>query len=148
LKRRAHARGRSHSKRPISKRPPSWCTYTPDEVEALVVKLGRQMIPPSMIGVILRDQYGIPLVKNITGKTVTEILREHNLEPSLPEDLANLLKKAERLKKHLEVHKSDGSNKRALQLIESKIHKLAKYYKRIGRLPEDWSYKAAILSAG
>ncbi|MEM2740123.1 MAG: 30S ribosomal protein S15 [Candidatus Bathyarchaeia archaeon] len=147
MKKRAHARGRSHSKRPISKRSPSWCTYTPDEVEALVVKLGRQMTPPSMIGVILRDQYGIPLVKNITGKSVTEILREHGLEPNIPEDLASLLKKAERLKKHLDVYKSDGSNKRALQLIESKIHKLAKYYKSIGRLPEDWSYKTAILSA-
>lgn len=147
MKKRAHAHGKSHSTRPIAKRPPPWCNYKPEEVEALVVKLGKDMIPPSMIGIILRDQYGIPLVKHITGKSITEILKEHGLAPSIPEDLANLLKKATRLRRHLEIHKKDTSNKRALQIIEAKIHRLSKYYKSIGRLPQNWTYKAVVLSA-
>ncbi|RLI28691.1 30S ribosomal protein S15 [Candidatus Bathyarchaeota archaeon] len=147
MKRRAHAHGRSHSTRPATKRPPPWCNYKPEEVEALVVKLGKDMVPPSMIGIILRDQYGIPLVKHITGKTVTEILREHGLAPQIPEDLMNLLRKAARLKRHLETHKSDTANKRALQLIEAKIYRLSRYYKEKGLLPRDWRYKTAVLSA-
>ncbi|MEM2239718.1 MAG: 30S ribosomal protein S15 [Candidatus Bathyarchaeia archaeon] len=147
LKRRAHAHGKSHSTRPIAKRPPPWCNYKPEEVEALVVKLGKDMIQPSMIGTILRDQYGIPLVKQITGKTVMEILEEHGLAPNIPEDLTNLLRKATRLRRHCESHRKDKSNKRALQIIEAKIYRLSKYYKSIGRLPQDWTYKAVVLSA-
>ena len=29
-----HSRGQSHSTRPVSKRPPPWCQYSPEEVEA------------------------------------------------------------------------------------------------------------------
>lgn len=146
MKRRAHARGTSHSTRPIAKRPPPWCNYKPEEVEALVIKLGKDMIPPSMIGTILRDQHGIPLVKHITGKTVMEILEEHGLASNIPEDLTNLLRKATILRRHCENHRKDKSNKRALQIIEAKIYRLSKYYKSIGRLPQDWTYKAVVLS--
>ncbi|MEM2455020.1 MAG: 30S ribosomal protein S15, partial [Candidatus Bathyarchaeia archaeon] len=58
-------KGRSHSTRPVGKRPPAWCKYTPEEVVALVVKLAKEGNSPSKIGVILRDQYGIPLIKSI-----------------------------------------------------------------------------------
>ena len=142
----AYARGRSRSTRPVSKRPPGWCKYTPEEVEALVVKLAREGKPPSLIGVILRDQYGIPLVKPITGKSILQILQEHNLAPRIPEDLYNLMRKAARLRRHLEKNRKDYSNKRALQIIESKIHRLSKYYKRKGILPEDWKYKYELIA--
>ena len=133
-------KGKSHSIRPVTKRPPSWCRYTPEEVEALVIKLAKEGYPPSQIGTILRDQYAIPLVKPITGKSITEILKEANLAPSIPEDLQNLLRKAARLHAHLEKHRKDLHNKRALQLIESKIHRLSEYYKERGVLPENWKY--------
>jgi len=130
-------KGKSHSTRPVSKRPPSWCSYTPEEVEALVVKLAEEGHPPSMIGIILRDQYGVPLVKPITGKSITQILREKGLLKPIPEDLENLLRKAARLRAHLEKHRKDYHNKRALQLIEARIHRLEKYYKRKGVIPAD-----------
>jgi SSU ribosomal protein S15P len=41
---------------------PTWIQYTPDEVEQLAVELARRGFLPSQIGLILRDQYGIPLV--------------------------------------------------------------------------------------
>ena len=139
-------KGRSHSTRPVSKRPPTWCRYTAEEVEALVIKLAKEGHSPSKIGTILRDQYGIPLVKPIMGKTVTQILKDAELAPSLPEDLENLLKKASRLYVHLEKNRKDQPNKRALQLIESRIYKLSRYYRREGVLPPDWKYKAKTAS--
>jgi len=139
-------KGKSHSTRPVSKRPPSWCKYQPEEVEALVIKLAKEGNPPSRIGTILRDQYAIPLVKPITGKTITEILKEAELAPTIPEDLGNLLKKAARLAVHLEKNRKDLHNKRALQLIEAKIYKLSRYYKREGILPQNWKYEPKISS--
>ncbi|MEM3626588.1 MAG: 30S ribosomal protein S15 [Candidatus Bathyarchaeia archaeon] len=139
-------KGKSHQIRPVSKRPPSWCKYQPEEVEALIIKLAKEGNTPSRIGTILRDQYAIPLVKPITGKTITEILKNAGLAPTIPEDLAHLLKKAEDLVTHLERNKKDLHNKRALQLIEAKIHKLSKYYKREGILPQSWKYEPKIAS--
>ncbi|MGQ9542878.1 MAG: 30S ribosomal protein S15 [Candidatus Bathyarchaeia archaeon] len=139
-------RGKSGSTRPISKKSPSWCKYLPEEVEALVVKLAKQGNTPSMIGNILRDRYGIPLVKPLTGKSISEILRESKLSPSIPEDLQVLLGKAESLAKHLQKNRQDHVNKHSLTLIESKIHRLVNYYKARGVLPQDWKYTPAAAS--
>ena len=139
-------KGRSHQTRPVAKRPPTWCRYTPEEVEALVIKLAKDGHPPSKIGTILRDQHGIPLTKPIIGRTISRILKEAELAPSLPEDLETLLRKAARLRVHLDKNKKDLHNKRALQLIEARIHKLSRYYKRKGSLPPDWKYEAKAAS--
>ncbi|MEM2896632.1 MAG: 30S ribosomal protein S15 [Candidatus Bathyarchaeia archaeon] len=139
-------KGKSGSIRPIAKRPPPWCKYTPEEIETLVVKLAKEGHTESNIGVILRDVHGIPLVKPITGKTIGQMLREAGLSPKIPEDLNSLLKKATKLRKHLEKNKRDYSNKRAITLIESKIHRLEKYYKSKGYLPADWKYKPSVAS--
>ena len=139
-------KGVSHSSRPVGKRPPAWAKYTPEEVDSLVIKLAREGNNSSRIGVILRDQYGIPLIKPIAGKSIAEIMRQGNLAPSIPEDLEVLLKKASRLAVHLERNRKDKYNVRALQSVEAKIHKLAKYYKHEGALPADWKYEAKTAS--
>jgi small subunit ribosomal protein S15 len=133
-------KGISHQTRPITKRPPVWCRYTSDEVEALIVKLSKEGYSPSMIGIVLRDQYGVPLAKPITGKSVTDVLKERKLYSSLPEDLENLLRKATRLHVHLDKNNVDLHNKRSLQIVEAKIYKLSRYYKKCGVLPADWKY--------
>jgi small subunit ribosomal protein S15 len=131
----------------VSKRAPAWCKYKPEEVEAMIIKLAKEGHPPSKIGTILRDQHGIPLSKALTGKTITRILTGAKLASSLPEDFENMVKMATRLRGHLEKNAKDLHNKRALQIVEAKIHKLTKYYKRKGVLPPDWKYepKAASL---
>ncbi|MEM2871364.1 MAG: 30S ribosomal protein S15 [Candidatus Caldarchaeum sp.] len=131
-------RGRSSSTRPLSKLPPSWVKLTAEEVEGLVVKLAKEGLPPSRIGVVLRDQYAVPLVKSITGKTITQILDENNLRTPIPEDLSHLLEMIRRMRLHLQKHKSDGYNIHRLQLVESKVRRLTKYYKRRGLLPPDY----------
>ncbi|HIQ50834.1 MAG TPA: 30S ribosomal protein S15, partial [Nautiliaceae bacterium] len=44
----------------------------------------------------------------------------------------------------LENHPKDLHSKRGLQLIESKIKRLVKYYKRKKVLPENWKYTPEI----
>jgi small subunit ribosomal protein S15 len=137
-------KGKSHQIRPVSKRPPNWCKYQPEEVEGLIIKLAKGGNPPSRIGTILRDQYAIPLSKPITGKTVKQVLKEADLSLAIPEDLGNLLKKAQSLAVHLDKNRTDLMNKRSLQVLEAKIHKLSRYYKRKGALPANWKYEPKI----
>lgn len=137
-------KGKSESKRPPKSVSLNWVPMKKEEVEELVVKLGKRGIPPSQIGMILRDEHGIPLVKRITGKKITEILEEHGIAPKIPEDLMALINKAYRIRKHLEEHRKDFHAKRGLILTESKIWRLTKYYKRIGKIPQDWHYSPEI----
>jgi len=125
----------------VGRRPPAWCRYQPEEVENLVVKLAKEGNSPSKIGIILRDQHGVPLVKPIVGKSILEIMKENELAPSIPEDLETLHRKATRLQAHLDKNGTDKYNKAALQNLEAKIRNLAEYYKRTGMLPKDWEYK-------
>ncbi len=134
----ARRRGKSGSKKPLTKA--TWVEYSPEEVEQLVCKLAKEGYPPAKIGLILRDQYGIPSVRDITGKKILKILKEHALAPKIPEDLFNLLKRAVNLRKHLEIHKKDLHSRRGLEQIENKIRRLAEYYIRKGVLPKDWKY--------
>jgi small subunit ribosomal protein S15 len=92
----------------------------------------------------LRDEYAIPLVKPILGKKITKVFDENNIKLDMPEDLNQLVQKAVGLQKHLRVHNSDHRNVRSLELIEAKIHRLSRYYKRIGKLQKNWKYAAVI----
>lgn len=135
-------KGQSHSTRPARAGPPKWLKLdiSPSDIELLVVELAKKGYPPSMIGIVLRDQFGIPLVKQVIGKKVEEILEKHGIKLVVPEDLFNLMKRAVNLRRHLEEHPKDYHSKRGLIEIESKIHRLVKYYKRVGKLPPDWEY--------
>src|SRR5436309_3875165 len=79
-------RGSSGSTRPVSRRPPSWFKYEPEEIEALVVRLGKEGNSPSIIGQILRDRYGVPLVSQVAGKRLEQLLPMET-RPTIPEDL-------------------------------------------------------------
>lgn len=135
-------KGESHSTRPARAGSPKWLKLdmSPSDIELLVVELAKKGYPPSVIGIILRDQFGIPLVKQVIGKKVEEILEKHGIKLVVPEDLYNLIKKAVNLRRHLEEHPKDYHSKRGLIEVESKIHRLVKYYKRVGKLPPDWKY--------
>jgi len=66
------------------------------------------------------------------------------LSPEIPEDLFFLIKKSMNIRKHLEKNKNDKDSKFRLILIESKIHRLARYYKTSKQLPLDWKYENSI----
>lgn len=140
----AHTHGKSHSIRPTSKNAPTWITQNQGELSALVVQLSKEGLTPSQIGINLRDEYGIALIKSTTGKTITKILLENNIKEEIPEDLDQLIRKAIGLQKHIKAHNSDRINVRSLELIEAKIHRLSKYYKRVGKMRKNWKYAAVI----
>lgn len=74
------------------------------------------------------------------------ILREIGLGPSIPEDLWHLVKKAVAVRKHLETNRKDRDSKFRLILIESRIHRLARYYKTKQQIPPTFKYDAATAS--
>ncbi|XP_050946566.1 40S ribosomal protein S13-like [Cucumis melo] len=90
------------------------------------------------IGVILRDSHGTAQVKSVTGNKILRILKAHGLAPEIPEDLYHLIKKAVSIRKHLERNMKDKDSKFRLILVESRIHRLARYYKKTKKLPPVW----------
>ncbi|MFH0928826.1 MAG: 30S ribosomal protein S15 [Candidatus Aenigmatarchaeota archaeon] len=132
-------RGRSGSKKPAT--PAKWVTLSDKEVERLVVKFRKEGMEASKIGLLLRDQYGIPSVKDITSKTVMQIIEENNLLSKIPEDLLNLYERAVNLRDHMGKNKKDYTSKHGLELLESKIRRLIKYYAKNNKLPKGFKYE-------
>ena len=136
--------GKAGSKKPEDKTPKPWLTYTKEEIEQLIIKLAKSGNQSAKIGGILRDSYGVPGVKDITGKRIAKIIADNKLNPKLPEEITNLMKRYLLITKHIEVNKQDMTAKRGLLITESKIRRLTKYYKRKGVLSEGWHYNKEI----
>ena len=127
---------------------PEWVTFSNEEIEEMILKFNKEGKTTSEIGIILRDQYGIPKVKDVTGERITEILKRSDQAGDYPEDLMNLIRRAVNIRDHLEDNPKDLHSKRGLTIIESRIRKLASYYVSEGELPEGWRYnpeQAALL---
>ncbi len=139
---RMHSRkkGKSGSIRPLKKDKKIFASYSKAEIEQLIVKLAKSGNTASSIGLILRDTYGIPDVFHAVGKSIVRILAEHKLAGNMPEDLRALIKKDIVLMKHAKNYKKDIFVKRGLLLTFSKINRLSGYYKREGKLSQDWKY--------
>lgn len=134
-------KGKSGSKKPVEKKA-DWVTYKPAEIEGIIVKLAKAGMGSAQIGLVLRDQYGIPNTKMFTNTKIAKIMKEKDLYPKeLPEDMFNLVRRAVNLYNHLEKNKHDYTSKRGYEITESKIRRLAKYYKTKGRLPLDWKWR-------
>jgi small subunit ribosomal protein S15 len=122
---------------------PAWVPLNKDEIEDIIIKMGKDGVASARIGLLLRDQHAVPDVKLATGRTVQDILIENDLQPTIPDDLVALMRTAINLQTHLQENRKDLANKRNLQMVESKIRRIMKYYKREGRLPADWQYSIA-----
>ena len=129
--------GSSGSKKPLEESKPDWVDYDEEEVTELVLKLRDEGLQPAQIGLRLRDQYGIPSVEQITDKSVTEILEDNDASLELPEDLQNLLNKAE----DIEDNPEDAQAQRRLELTEAKIRRIASYHRENGNIEENWKYE-------
>nr|ADV03043.1 ribosomal protein S13 [Amphidinium carterae] len=131
---------------PYRRRAPTWLKIKPEDICDHIVKLAKKGLTPSQIGVTLRDSFGIPLVKNVTGSKILRILKANGVGPELPEDLYYLIKKAVSIRKHMDKNRKDKDSKFRLILVESRIHRLARYYKRVKALPATWKYVSATAS--
>jgi len=140
----SHRHGKSHQTRPPSKSVPSWVSTSADDAKAVVLKLAKEGVTPSRIGQTLRDDYGVPLLKPLMGKSLGRVLADGKVSPKVPQDLQDLIERAQRIQRHLQAHRSDRKNVHSLELVEAKIYRLAKYYKEKGVLPSDFKYTAVV----
>merc|ERR1719222_1294270 len=140
---RMYSKGKGIARRclPYRKSPPSWVRIQSSDLIDQIVKLAKKGNMPSSIGVTLRDSYGIPQVKSITGSKILRILKKAGLAPELPEDLYHLIKKAVNIRRHLEKNRMDKDSKFRLILVESRIHRLSRYYKSKKVLMPTWKYQ-------
>ena len=139
---RMHSRkkGQSGSTKPVVKTVPSWVKYTAKEIELLIGKFAKDGKSSSQIGLYLRDEYGIPDVKLLVGKTISQVVTDKGLAKKLPEDVMSLMNRVLAIKAHLDNNKKDQPARRGLTLTESKILRLVKYYKTTGRIDKSWNY--------
>lgn len=141
------SKGISQSALPYRRTVPTWLKLTPDEVKDQIFKLAKKGMTPSKIGVILRDSHGVAQVRFVTGNKILRIMKAMGHVPDLPEDLYHLIKKAVAIRRHLERNRKDKDSKFRLILVESRIHRLARYYKKKSVLAPNWKYESSTASA-
>ncbi|VDN39014.1 unnamed protein product [Gongylonema pulchrum] len=140
-------KGISQSAVPYRRSVPTWLKLTSEDVQEQITRLAKKGLRPSQIGVILRDSHGVAQVRRVTGNKIVRILKAKGMAPEIPEDLYHLIKKAVNIRKHLERNRKDKDSKYRLILVESRIHRLARYYKIKRQLPATWKYESSTASA-
>lgn len=100
-----------------------WVKLKPEEIDKIVVDLARKGVPPERIGLVLRDQHGIPKAK-LLGKKIGHILKAHKI--SANSEHTNLTNKVENLKKHFGKHKHDYTAQRRIIQHSANIRKIEK----------------------
>lgn len=138
----ARKKGKSGSSKPLQRKSP-WIKLKAAELEQIVVRLAKEGKQSAEIGTILRDQYGVSSTRDTFDVRVARIMKKHKVyNEVLPEDMFNMVKKAVNLRKHMDKNKKDYTSYRGLELTESKIRRLAKFYKKQKALPEAWKWDA------
>lgn len=105
---------------------PTWLKIKEPELKSLIVELSKKYAP-SQIGIILRDQYGIPTTK-VFGKKLKAYMDELGI--SVNENLDNAEEKVEKLKEHLKNNVTDRKAKHKLQKAQSRLNITRKYFAR------------------
>ncbi len=105
---------------------PIWLKTTEEELKKLIVQLSEKY-PPAQIGIILRDQYGVPTTK-VYGKKLGVYLKDLGINKN--PDKENAEKKLERLKEHFKENITDKKAKHKLQKAQGKVRTLGKYAQR------------------
>ena len=97
-----------------------------DEVREIILKLADKGLTSEKIGLVLRDQYGIPKTK-IYNIKIGQVMKEKNkfVEPAL----LNLQKRAERIEEHYKKNKQDKKAGRSLIVVKAKLKKVKDYLK-------------------
>ncbi|MAE49734.1 hypothetical protein CMI48_02800 [Candidatus Pacearchaeota archaeon] len=81
-------------------------------IEKKIIALAKSGSSAAQIGLALRDQEGVPDVKAVTGKKITQVLKENNIEHKTQADMTK--DHLEKIKAHLEKNKHDYPAQRAL----------------------------------
>jgi len=127
----AKKKAKNEEKKPVKK-------LSVKEAEEKVLELAKKDTPLSRIGLILKQEFGIPKAKYTIGK-IRKLLEKNKIK-QFPEELTNLINKAAKLREHFTKNHKDQVSKRGLQITEAKVRKLASYFKKKGVLEKNWTY--------
>ena len=105
---------------------PAWLKMSEEDLAKLIATLSEKY-QPAEIGLILRDQYGIPTTK-VYGKKLGQYLAE--IGKKVDSDLKNIEKKVEGMNEHLKKHITDKRSKHMLQKSVSRLNAMKKYSAR------------------
>lgn len=105
---------------------PIWLKYTDQEVKEIILKIVEKQpeLTSEKIGLILRDNYGIPKTK-IYGFSIRKVLKEANKYKN--PDLSNMQTKVAKLEKHVAKNKQDKRTGRALIINKARLKKIEDY---------------------
>lgn len=103
---------------------PTWVKMKEPELKKVILDLSDKF-PPSQIGMVLRDQYGIPTTK-IFNKRLKVYLTELGVEKN--EDLDNAEKKVEKMREHLKKNVTDKKAKHKFQKAQARLNITRKYF--------------------
>lgn len=103
---------------------PTWVKMKEPELKKTILELSEKY-SPSQIGIILRDQYGIPTTK-VFGKKLKAYMKELGIERN--EDLENAQKKVNNMKEHLKNNVTDRKAKHKLQHAQSRLNIIKRYF--------------------
>tara|TARA_B100001996_G_scaffold286149_1_gene226395 strand:- start:8312 stop:8758 length:447 start_codon:yes stop_codon:yes gene_type:complete len=134
-------RGKSGSTKPFVDKAPEWSNTDSKAITELILSLSADGHTTAQIGTILRDQHAVPDVRLVLGKRIGQVLSDNDKTVKYPEDMMSLMRRALRLIDHLDSNSKDLHNSRQLELTESKIRRLARYYQSEGQLDNEWAYK-------
>ena len=131
-------KGKSCSMKPFTTTIPTFMVESVPEIKKTIINLGNRGNSASTIGAILRDQYGVGNAQDVLGMNLLDFMKKNGCAPAIPEDLTALVDKANNVRKHLSVFKKDNGAKYRLILINSRVHRLIRYYKEKKVLPGNW----------
>jgi len=114
----------TQSKKTLEK--PVWLKTSEEELKKIIAELAEKY-QPAQIGLILRDQYGIPTTR-IFGKKLAFYLKEIGKYNEKIE-LENITKKLERMDEHLKNNKQDKRTKHKIQKAKSRVEIKKKYFR-------------------
>ncbi|MEK6862055.1 MAG: 30S ribosomal protein S15 [Nanoarchaeota archaeon] len=109
-------------KQTIELKKPIWLKYTKEEIEDIILKLAEKGLTAEKIGLMLKNQYGIPRVR-LYGLKIGKIMGGKFKEPTL----ANLEKKSKKIDEHVKKNKHDRKANRALTITKAKLKRIQSY---------------------
>lgn len=103
---------------------PLWLKMDEAELKKIIAELATKN-GPAKVGLILRDQYGVPTTK-VFGKKLGVYLKELGINTN--EELERVTKKAEKLSEHFKKNITDKKAKHKMQKAHSRASVLRRHY--------------------
>ncbi|KAF9764689.1 40S ribosomal protein S13 [Nosema granulosis] len=147
VKMHSSGRGISTSVKPYTTMFPTWINVPVEEIKADIIRMANKGFRTAEIGNKLRDVYGVGRCQDILdGLTLSRFLEKNGNFIEIPENVQDLVVRANILRKHINENRRDKDARYRLQLVTSRLNRLVKHYKGKMRIPGNWKPKMVDLN--